>query len=70
MMPLVLVGMLVLAGAAFVLAWLEWRTSQQTTQHRGLSEDEVGREAPLLALPPHAVKPADGVARALEHAEE
>jgi hypothetical protein len=38
MMPLVLVGMVVLACAAFVLAWLEWRTSQQTTQQRGLSE--------------------------------
>jgi hypothetical protein len=69
-MTLVLVGMVVLAFAAFVLAWLEWPTPQQTTQHRDLSEDEVGREAPLLALPPHAVRPADGVVRALEHAEE
>ena len=70
MMPLVLVGMVVLACAVFVLAWLEWSTPQQTTQHRGLSEDELGREAPLPGLPPHTVKPADGVARALEHAQE
>jgi hypothetical protein len=38
MMTLVLVEMVVLACAGFVLAWLEWRTPQQTTQHRGLSE--------------------------------
>jgi hypothetical protein len=69
MMPLVLVGMVVLACAAFVLAWLERRTPQRTTQDRGLGEDEVGREAPLPCLPSHAVKPGE-VARALEHAEE